>query len=256
MLLAYFCLDPSLGKIEKSSLPQQTLMDLFIDGNEEMDWVWGDRESIFELKDWIGLRFDESGTVKSIDWNGFHLDGSLRWEWLPSSIRTFGANNCAVAGTIDLTVLPECMCILELQDNMLSGNIGLTSLPSQLEYLDLSRNSLTGSINLEMLPDTLSSLNLSRNELDGTVSLSQLPKYMRYLALHNNQFCGPLDLKNLPDSLEKLSVASNPLTGTFDLRVPTQLYQLDVSSTKLSGKMQSVEGLYITTANSGVTIIY
>ena len=72
----------------------------------------------------------------------------------------------------------------------LAGSANLTMLPQGLTDLGLSTNNLTGVPDLASLPQGLETLYLSLNSFSGTPNLKALPEGLKYLWLDWNQFLG------------------------------------------------------------------
>ncbi|KNH04683.1 hypothetical protein XU18_4121 [Perkinsela sp. CCAP 1560/4] len=87
-LLFFNTFDPSLGRVDKESLPQQALMEMVIDGVKNKEAICGDVDEPKDIKEWKGVGI-EGGKVVEIEWEEFRLRGSLDLQWLPSSVRKF-----------------------------------------------------------------------------------------------------------------------------------------------------------------------
>ena len=179
--------DPSLGRVDLESLPQQALMEMVIEGIENKEKICGDADEPNEIKEWEGVTI-EDGEVVEIDWEQLYLEGSLHLEWLPISVRKFSVGrNRKITGTLDCASLPTSMKMLDIQCNYITGPICLDRLPESMEYLSVFHNQLSGSLKLESLPDTLKDLSADGNEFTGSVDLTQLPAAMLYLDLRSNR---------------------------------------------------------------------
>ena len=128
--------DPSLGRVDLESLPQQALMEMVIEGIANKEKICGDVDEPKDIEEWKGVSI-EDGQVVEIDWSRFDLEGSLHFEWLPSFVWKFlvGWNN--VTGTLDLASLPRTIKNLYLGYNAFTANptkghlsvVGWTSTP-------------------------------------------------------------------------------------------------------------------------------
>ena len=167
MFAAFFiaCND-GIGRVDRSTLPQQTLMELFIFGLNEPEKICGNREDPVDVCDWTGVRCNAGGEVKHFWWTNKYEDGT---------------------GTVGFEFLPCSMKSLQMWNNALSGTIQLGDLAGKMEIVYLFDNQMTGSLDLDRLPAAVRELDLSRNEFTGDISLENLPKCLEYLLLSNNQ---------------------------------------------------------------------
>eukprot|EP00009_Paramoeba_aestuarina_P006514 CAMPEP_0201508510 /NCGR_PEP_ID=MMETSP0161_2-20130828/1864_1 /ASSEMBLY_ACC=CAM_ASM_000251 /TAXON_ID=180227 /ORGANISM="Neoparamoeba aestuarina, Strain SoJaBio B1-5/56/2" /LENGTH=87 /DNA_ID=CAMNT_0047903203 /DNA_START=32 /DNA_END=295 /DNA_ORIENTATION=+ len=80
VVLSLFLIDPSIGRIEKASLPQQTLMELLISD------ITVNRSAITlyqgDISEWNEVFF-EAGQVVEINWECKKLEGTIDLKWLP-----------------------------------------------------------------------------------------------------------------------------------------------------------------------------
>ena len=134
--------DPSLGRVDLESLPQQALMEMVIEGIANKEKICGDVDEPKDIEEWKGVII-ESGEVVGIAWNGFKLSGSLHLQWLPSSVRKLVVSWNNLTDTLDLASLPTAMENLFLGFNAFTGSIGLERLPKRMNNLDVSYNQLS-----------------------------------------------------------------------------------------------------------------
>ncbi|KNH04089.1 hypothetical protein XU18_4603 [Perkinsela sp. CCAP 1560/4] len=107
--------DPSLGRVDLESLPQQALMEMLIEGITNKYEICGDADEPKDIEEWKGVSI-EDGQVVEIDWDQLYLEGSLHLEWLPSSVKMFGIRwNYKITGTLDCASLPTSLKNLDLQ---------------------------------------------------------------------------------------------------------------------------------------------
>ena len=83
--------DPSLGRLDYTSLSQQALMEVVIEGITNKEKICGDADEPKDIEKWKGVEI-EDGEVVAMDWHEFDIGGSLHLEWLPSSVRDLVAN--------------------------------------------------------------------------------------------------------------------------------------------------------------------
>ena len=107
--------DPSLGRVDLESLPQQALMEMVIEGITNKRKICGDADEPKDIEEWKRVSI-EDGQVVEIDWSLFALEGSLHLEWLPSTVREFGVTWNRFTGTLDLASLPTSMEAINLLD--------------------------------------------------------------------------------------------------------------------------------------------
>ena len=162
--------DPSLGRVDRASLPQQALMEMLIYGKTNKQEICGDADEPKDIEQWEGVIL-EGGEVVKIKWNGFKLSGSLHLQWLPSSVRKLVVPWNNLMGTLDLASLPTAMGDLFLGSNAFTGSIVLERLPEGMEEISVRNNKLSGSLKLDSLPDTLTDFTAFDNEFTGSVDL-------------------------------------------------------------------------------------
>mmetsp|Transcript_22253 Transcript_22253/g.34560 ORF Transcript_22253/g.34560 Transcript_22253/m.34560 type:complete len:228 (-) Transcript_22253:2-685(-) len=191
MYLSVFCTKPSLGKVDKASLPQQTLMELLIAQFENMDIIGITKENPKDISEWHGITLNDSGEVTEINWTWGDFGGSIDLQWMPSTLRTADISSDVFS------------------DFRLEGTIDLIRLPPVLKSLKLSENRFTGEISLICLPEPMTTLELTFNRLSGPLDLTKLPKHMKRLHLDSNCFTGVTDFSQLPESLTDLRLSGN-----------------------------------------------
>mmetsp|Transcript_6946 Transcript_6946/g.10518 ORF Transcript_6946/g.10518 Transcript_6946/m.10518 type:complete len:253 (-) Transcript_6946:64-822(-) len=220
MLIRFFCLlDPSLGKIDKSSMSHQTLMEVFVQNITHSEKVCGSKENPKSISEWNHVIVDEKSEVIGIDWDFGKLHGSVSFDWLPPTSKRVKMYGNAFEGSIDFCALPGPLEELLIGDNRFCGELDLTRLPPRLVDLDASDNAFSGEVDLTKLPTTLECLNISYNQLLGPLNLKQLHEGMRVLFVRHNDFCGFTDLSKLPKSLYTLFLSGNPkLSGSLVIR--------------------------------------
>mmetsp|Transcript_9201 Transcript_9201/g.13921 ORF Transcript_9201/g.13921 Transcript_9201/m.13921 type:complete len:246 (-) Transcript_9201:73-810(-) len=213
---AFFLLgiDTLLGRVDKHSLSQEALMDLFIANfSAERVKICRDLENPKELTEWKGLRFNESGILRTIQWSALHLRGTLHLEWLPPTVIKVSLPENDLEGSLCLANLPESLVELKLYINQLSGELHLENLPKSLRMLNVHSNRFEGTICLTSLPELMNELNVSGNKLTGTPDFTRLPAKLHFLYLHLNPFEGTADFSQLPKSLKTLYLSNTKLSG-------------------------------------------
>ncbi|KNH08940.1 leucine-rich repeat protein [Perkinsela sp. CCAP 1560/4] len=181
-LLFLDTVDPSIGRVDHDSFPQQALMEMVIEAITNKEAIRGEVEEPNDIEEWKGVQV-EDGEVVKISWRQFKLKGLLHLEWLPSSVTEFIVRWNNFTGTLDTASLPTSMRRLDLGLNAFTGSLGLERLPEKMEYLGVFGNKLSGSLKLESLPDTLIHFVAFKNEFTGCVDLTRLPAAMENLHL-------------------------------------------------------------------------
>jgi len=228
--------DSSLGKVDKSSFSQQTLMELFIQNIVHKELLCRDATEPADISEWTHVDLNAYGEVDAIHWQDTGVEGQLGFQWLPDSVRRLCIERNVFSGIVDCRCLPPDLESLEMEMNAFSGSLDLDALPRRLEFVNFNENRLSGEVSLTNLPPQLEILFLSINELSGSVNLEALPKTMDQLFLHDNAFSGTVCLTRLPSSLSLLTLDRNHFCGTLDLTsLPPGMFGLDLSSNDFEG---------------------
>ena len=226
------CVDPSLGRVDKASLPQQTLMELFIDGITNKEVLCGVPPK--DVAQWPGVDVNEMNEVTALKWVGKRLEGSLSIQWLPVTVWEIRIVFNKLSGTLDLSALPEKKVMFSASANVFTGSVALHQLPSRMQSLSVNNNRLSGTLDLQNLPASIKSLRLNRNNFYGTVNLTCLPDGLQILFLCTTSLSGETDFSQLPQSL----------------------LDLNVSCTELSGKISASGKIQIKAHESNVNVLY
>ena len=221
MLFLLHSLDTSLGRCDRDSLPQQSLMELLVeDVNESSQSQFRDKTGMYwDCCQWPLVICDDKKAIIEVMWWGLFSGGSIHLEYMPSSIVYFTGSN--LSGTIDLTNLSAALEELDFTVmkgqgmNTLSGTLDLTSLPGRLEALRLSYNSFWGTVTLTQLPASLTELWLTDNALSGTVEIRNMPPGMLDMSLGDNSFHGIAVIDWVSDEL-CVNLSGNALEGVVD----------------------------------------
>jgi len=175
--------DPNLGKVDKSMLSPQTLMELLIQGITNNK----DRITLQEqdIEQWDGVFYNDYREITTIRWGLRSLEGTIDLQWLPCTVISVSFPMNYLSGEIDLEHLPDGLVDLVADKNTLCGTLNLIRLPAHLEALLLHINNFEGPLCLIQLPATLKVLNLSSNALDysgitGTVPVNEMMKLVYY----------------------------------------------------------------------------
>ena len=71
-LLFLHAVDPSIGRVDRASLPQQALMEMLIEGITNKEKICGHVDEPRDIEVWKGVSI-EDGEVVEIDWSLFDL---------------------------------------------------------------------------------------------------------------------------------------------------------------------------------------
>ena len=207
--------DPHLGRVAYGSFSDQALMEMLIEGfDHNTKSKYQDKHGMYrEVYKWPCIECDDDDKVIEIDINSLHVTGSLALCYVPPKVKalniSLGWGRSELAGSVDLTNLPDGMSDLHLHNNNLGGGIDLTQLPDGMGYLYLQNNKFTGEIDLTQFPKGMTQLDLQNNNLRGEIDLTRLSDGMEYLTLNNNQLRGSLVIKNLPPKMGFINVEAN-----------------------------------------------
>uniref|UniRef100_A0A7S4KSH7 Leucine-rich repeat protein n=1 Tax=Paramoeba aestuarina TaxID=180227 RepID=A0A7S4KSH7_9EUKA len=180
--------DPSVMRVDKSSVPQLSLMDLLIDGLDPKRRIRPETSS--SLDNWSRIKLTPAGDVTDIEFSNKDLTGSLQLEWMPSTVQSVDVSYNAISGTLNLESLPVSLCRIDLGNNAFEGTVCLTNLPRELKELILSINQLSGQVDLTKLPEGLHRLQLHRNMFEGWTDFSQLPESLEFLSVSETGLSG------------------------------------------------------------------
>ena len=260
-MLSALCLytaDASLGRIDTTSLPHQSLIELMYENLALKNKALYQNDSN-EWRDACSLNIvtcdNDQNVIKFCEME--NLKGTLHIEYLPKTLQEFFVFQTEVAchgkletsllpphlslfelsqtkfdGTVDMRALPKDLVVLYIPDNDFSGSCDLTALPETLVELCCQSNKFSGSISLDSLPETLCTLNLAKNELSGSLSFNALPAGMDSLRLHTNAFVGEIDARAIPGNIREMMLGFNGFVGTAHIRGDTDC-QVFCNETKI-----------------------
>ena len=225
--------DPdALGKVDYAAHPQETLMELLVDGVscrylQEDHGAFREADGTFlDISRWKGVTRDSNGSIIRILWTQPYIlwdnvkhgkvSGTLALQWLPQSIQSFEIYD-QPGGDFEAVYLPRSALFVTMHRCMLCGTVNAAQLPQRLEVFNISRNMLGGSIKFDDLPATLRHFNISHNKISGTIDLHKLPPNIRVAELHENHLEGSIDLSHVPKSLRTLTLHENAFVGEVDI---------------------------------------
>mmetsp|Transcript_33682 Transcript_33682/g.52658 ORF Transcript_33682/g.52658 Transcript_33682/m.52658 type:complete len:243 (-) Transcript_33682:113-841(-) len=218
MCYFFISIDSSLGKIDKSTLSQQTLMELLVENLNKSTNVFLDPNgSYMEVSTWHGVTFRDD-SVKVIDWHFefsdrggscVHPGGSIDLQWIPGTVISFHIGYLKLEGSVDTVVLPRGLERLRLDANKFCGTFLTEHLPRGLTHVGISRNNLSGSLDMTCLPAALREFIALGNSFSGTVDLTKLPGTLEQLSLSKNALEGSVNLENLPRPMKHIELHLN-----------------------------------------------
>ncbi|KNH04637.1 Disease resistance protein [Perkinsela sp. CCAP 1560/4] len=243
------CADDCIGRFDTSMLSQQTLMELFIFGFDNVENICGSRDDPRDVCTWEGVKCNTEGEVVGFTWSymndGEGGTGTIAFKFVPCTMTDISMCENALSGTLTLADLKDGMELLSLDYNNLSGPLSLNDLPRLMQRVNLSENSFTGEVSLTGLPRCLQALYLGRNQLSGAICLTSLPHTLRFLNLSENTFDGSLNLTRLPENIRSIVLCENMFSGEIDVRhLPKSLTELDVRKNRLCGTVCTPPGVH------------
>ena len=163
------CLDTA-HRVDKSSLPDQTLFELLVADIENKDELFQDSH-VPELEQIAFVDLTKDGHITSIDMHNRGLKGRTDLYWLSPKLDRIGVNRNALSGTFDTFHLPADIRYVSLAVNTFTGPVNLRELPSRMQNLNLAQNLFTGPLHFDNLPASLFVLYVNRNRFEGTIDM-------------------------------------------------------------------------------------
>ena len=172
-LLAYLnCSDPHVGRVDKSVLLQQVLMEMVISEIKNCERICGSREEPNDVIEWAGVTVDmETQLITEIHWICMQLQGAIDAQWIPASVVKINAINNSLDDTLDFASFPPTIMELWMNFNRFSGSLELQKFPESLCRLAARLNSFAGSVCFTELPAGLAYIDLSETQLSGSLDL-------------------------------------------------------------------------------------
>jgi len=193
-VLLFHFLDPSLDRVDPSSMSQQMIMELLVENITNREYYTGDPPE--DLEQWTGVTLDDGGNVRHIDWAYEHrLEGPFPLQWLPHTLQSIDVTENRLCGSLDLDVLPDPLVRVILDSNKFEGTVSLCHLPEGLQELNLGRNPLSGPIDLTSLPAGLRKLSLYSTAIEGETDFSKLPDGLTHLYVENTNLSGSIPFR-------------------------------------------------------------
>ena len=237
MILPFLTADMSgLGRVNKQDFSQQALMELLV-AEMPMDHYWGafgDINGYHAVEHWSGLVFAPNKDVLHIEWRDFELEGTMRLEFLPFTVRCFEAPYNDIEGSLDTRSLPESLVELMLRSNRFSGTVDFAGFSAFMDIIILSANEFSGSVNLPGLPKQVTRLNIADNSFSGSLDLTALADGLRLLRCESNAFSGQIDLPRVPKGVEGIILSGNAFTqDELHIGKMGKRTKIDVSQNKI-----------------------
>ena len=237
-------IDPeAIGRVDHSLLPQQTLMELFLNNTSDREAYTSTSEPK-DLSAWKYVKLNADGYVVEITFHGarnaarHHLRKlvPLKLEYTPQTARTLRINRWPLAA-FNLDSLPNTLETLSMTCNKANATFDAKCLPRGLIEVYITQNGLKGSCDAESLPRKLEHLDLSSNALSGSIAWKHLPKDLQHMCISKNALTGCLAVSELPHGLTILDVSRNAMTGSVDFpAIPLSLENLMLHNNQFSGE--------------------
>ena len=241
-------IDPALGRLDYSSLSDQALMEIIVDGipASERDDFEDEHGGLTDACEWDCVTcVDERVTEISFVCYEFEK-AQFPFDFIPPLASIVIVEECAIKGSLDTAVLPHQLIQLNVGINALHGTIAFSTFPQGLMRLKINVNTFEGNCVLEELPATLMYFDASENKFTGEISLNNLPHALHELNLAGNALTGSLRIESLPSSILTLWLASNYFSGEFMLLVcPRYLHRVNISKNDFSGTMVLLQSIKV-----------
>mmetsp|Transcript_6909 Transcript_6909/g.10462 ORF Transcript_6909/g.10462 Transcript_6909/m.10462 type:complete len:253 (-) Transcript_6909:47-805(-) len=166
----------SLGRLDHSLLPQQSLMEIFVADTVDIEAFQDSQRNFLDIQEWSGLTISDEN-VTNIDFYGmFYNGGTLEFACIPNTVVTILIGESMLTGEVPWKKMHNEIRCLRLVENQFCGSIDLTAVPRNLIVLWLHMNKFAGTLDFSDLPKNLVSLDLGMNKLSGTVDLRSIQR--------------------------------------------------------------------------------
>ena len=240
-------IDPSAGRVDYQSLPDQALMELLVQDLKHLKNPFIAESGDFkDIKDWMGVTCDADGHVIRLYffYRTTFKHATINLDFLPPRLVRVSFSSCWFHGTLDTRKLPAHLEDFCAPRNQLKGTVDFTTLPSTLTHLNIGENRFVGDISLEALPPALYELSIGTNRFTGKVKVDDLPASLELLDVsYNDQLRGDL-FEAKPNGNLYVRCNSNNFTGSLVMgNLAAKAYQLqqrshlNVSFNDLSGSL-------------------
>ena len=212
--------DTDLGRVDYSSLSDQILMEMLVEGFNE-DAMKGYKDSSGDFLDvcqWANISCDKDQNVVRVRRTS-STSGSIEFSCLPPKVRDVSMCRTFLLGTLETSKLPASLENFIVHTNKFHGTVDFTSFPDSLVDLSLDTNAFSGSA----LPGALLNLRIHDNNFSGSVRLDNLPPKLALFSIGDNSFTGDFRLVNVPTTLGHAFATCNSFN-------PTAIVQSDKSA--------------------------
>ena len=227
-----FSIDSQCGKFDKALLPQQSMMELLVQGFDDVGIAKDKQGNFIPIEEWSILEFGADGTITDIEIDAseymaqlyliqctrdplriteicFDAGGSIDFQFVPGTVTSLTIIALALHGKLNTLDLPRGLCYLNLMLNEFLSEFSTAGLPEPTEHVDISDNRFEGSLLLSALPPNVVHFRAPNNGFSGALIFRALPECIDSLILYRNQFCGKIDVSAIPPSLTILELYGN-----------------------------------------------
>ena len=256
--------DFSLGRFDKNSMPQQTLIEMLVQDFKDVKIAKDEEGNFHDIEKWCIFKFNADGQVaeinidvcdsemgfyhiynnyiRSIATGCFSEGGTIDFQYVPSTVTSLIICEMEFEGTLETKDLPAGLLKLSLTENKIAGTFSISDLPSKIDYVSIRSNHFEGSLDIESLPGSVTVFEASQNHFSGTVNLNNLPRALRSLVLSDNELTGSLELRNAPITLKEVSLRGNNFHGEKLIVDALQKFKYFVVDSFFKGKVVSADG--------------
>ena len=218
-------IDPTLGRIDVSTLSDQAMMETLIAGlSLEIKERYQDENGLYlEVCEWeeIYCNGEKRVTHVFID-DQDNTVGVVNLEYIPRSVTNFDFVQNTSTGLLITESLRETLKVLNIEETHLAGNVDFLRFPPNLVDIVLTGNKFEGSCILTKLPSSLKMLDVCCNNFRGEVTLDELPQTLCNIDLSHNNFSGRISFDKLPERLGGVHISDINFSGNFEILNPSK----------------------------------
>ena len=199
-MLTYITADNSIGRFDISSLSDQTLMEMLVEGmGEYSQQDYKDENGDFKYVCEWGAYTCTDGRVTDVYFNHrtFHFE-QFPFEYAPPLAKRISIQNGNLHGTLDTSTLPPKLVNFIVCRNKLHGPLNFQSFPRTLCHINIASNNFCGSCALADLPDGLGLFRANFNKFSGELALEKLPREICEIELRRNELSGSIRIEKFP----------------------------------------------------------
>ena len=238
-LLPLTTIDHSLGRLDYALLSDQALMEMLFDGMEPgYKQAFQDANGNYkDICEWGVPNWSKDGRMVKISLvSMFFTQKQFPFACIPPLVTDFGVYDCRISGTLDASVLPIELEVINVGRNSLHGTLDFKALPRSLTFIVITANSFSGSCVLADLPDALTHFYAGFNKFTGEISFNALPECLEEIYLHSNNLRGSISIEKIPETLLVINIGDNAFTGDFQmLSSPRNIKQIQITGNRWSG---------------------